>query len=265
MFHFIYKITNTINGKFYIGRHSTDNIDDGYMGSGTAIQRAIKKYGKKNFIKEILEYTNSFDDLVLLENQYITKDLILSEDCYNMSPGGLGGTITENWDDERRQRHSDVMSRVNNDEDKKLKTANTVSKLHKDLGKGYWSPEGYQNVVNSLLENNGGSCGWTDERRYQYSERMKITGQTAGKWERTEESRKNLSEARKGKGCGDRNAMKRAENKEKLSRAKRGRKKMISNDNMTTKYVKPEEFEKYIDQGYRFADKDFAPPAFFVA
>ena len=50
----IYQITNTINNKIYIGKHQTENIHDDYFGSGIALKRAIQKYGKSNFVKEIL-------------------------------------------------------------------------------------------------------------------------------------------------------------------------------------------------------------------
>ena len=45
---FIYKITNNINGKIYIGQHITDRLNDGYKGSGIVIEQAFKKYGKHN-------------------------------------------------------------------------------------------------------------------------------------------------------------------------------------------------------------------------
>jgi hypothetical protein len=44
-FHFIYKTTNLLNNKFYIGMHSTSNLKDGYLGSGTHLRYAIRKYG----------------------------------------------------------------------------------------------------------------------------------------------------------------------------------------------------------------------------
>ena len=56
---YIYKTTNIITHKFYIGMHRTDNMNDGYLGSGVILKRSLKKYGKENHIKEILSYNIS--------------------------------------------------------------------------------------------------------------------------------------------------------------------------------------------------------------
>ena len=49
---FIYKMTNLVNGKIYIGQHVTDNLKDGYRGSGIVLKNALKKYGRSNFAVE---------------------------------------------------------------------------------------------------------------------------------------------------------------------------------------------------------------------
>lgn len=65
----IYKTTNLINGKIYIGQDSKNK--NGYLGSGQNIKRAIKKYGKQNFKKEIIEKCNSIDELNNREKYWI--------------------------------------------------------------------------------------------------------------------------------------------------------------------------------------------------
>jgi len=91
MVYYSYIIINLINGKKYIGEHSTENLKDGYMGSGVLIRKAIKKYGKKNFKKEILNFFDSkqkaYDDQIKWINEYNT----LFPNGYNLSPtGGYG-------------------------------------------------------------------------------------------------------------------------------------------------------------------------------
>jgi len=87
LYYTIYKITNKINGKFYIGKHKTENIDDDYMGSGKLIKLAIEKYGIENFKKEILHIFETEAEM----NEAEARLVILGEDSYNLCPGGQGG------------------------------------------------------------------------------------------------------------------------------------------------------------------------------
>jgi hypothetical protein len=90
-YHFIYKTTNLINGKYYIGMHSTSNLDDGYLGSGNRIRRSVRKYGKDNFKLEILEFLSNREDLAKREKEIVNEDIIRDKLCMNLKIGGEGG------------------------------------------------------------------------------------------------------------------------------------------------------------------------------
>ena len=66
----IYKITNLINHKIYIGKDTTS--DPNYFGSGLLIKRAFVKYGKENFIKEVIDITGDYDELSKKEIYWLT-------------------------------------------------------------------------------------------------------------------------------------------------------------------------------------------------
>jgi hypothetical protein len=85
----VYKITNLINHKTYIGVHKTSTPNDSYMGSGLAIKAAIKKYSIENFRKEILLLTENKQQAYDLERE-LTADFHLKSN-YNMKLGGVGG------------------------------------------------------------------------------------------------------------------------------------------------------------------------------
>ena len=93
-FNYIYKITNITNNKIYIGKHSTDDLNDGYMGSGTLLRRAQKKYGIENFRKEYLAFCDKKDKLNWFEKFYIRKYGSTNADIgYNLTPGGDGFSV----------------------------------------------------------------------------------------------------------------------------------------------------------------------------
>lgn len=86
--HFVYKIVNKLNGKCYIGVHSTINVRDGYMGSGTLITRAIKKYGAENFTKEILFSFNTRAEALAKEAELVCNSFVCQDSTYNLVLGG---------------------------------------------------------------------------------------------------------------------------------------------------------------------------------
>ena len=91
MFYTIYKITNKLNGKIYIGKHQAKDLNDGYMGSGKHLKRAINKHGIENFTKEILFQFDNEDEMNAKEAELVTEEFCLREDTYNLCPGGNGG------------------------------------------------------------------------------------------------------------------------------------------------------------------------------
>jgi hypothetical protein len=91
MYYLIYKTTNIINGKIYIGAHKTNNIDDGYIGSGIKLNEDIIKYGKNSFKTEILEYLTNSEEMYQREKEIVNEDFIIRVDTYNMIVGGSGG------------------------------------------------------------------------------------------------------------------------------------------------------------------------------
>ena len=98
----IYQTTNLVNGKIYIGKHETTNIEDDYFGSGKLIRAAINKYGLENFVKTILFELQNEEEMNLLEKCVVTQEFCDREDTYNINVGGDGGwsyvNATYNYD-----------------------------------------------------------------------------------------------------------------------------------------------------------------------
>jgi hypothetical protein len=93
--HFIYQTTNLVNEHFYIGVHNTNNMNDGYLGSGDLIRAAIKKHGRDSFKRIILGEFDNPKDALDIEALIVNEDFIARKDTYNICLGGFGGTFAK--------------------------------------------------------------------------------------------------------------------------------------------------------------------------
>jgi len=115
MIHYLYCIENLINGKIYVGKHSTTDMNDGYMGSGKALLHAIKKYGVENFQKHVLITFQSSEDAFKFERQIVNEEFINDDNTYNIRVGGMGGFDWINRsgiDKFKHKRHSIETKRI---------------------------------------------------------------------------------------------------------------------------------------------------------
>jgi hypothetical protein len=87
-YYILYKTTNLINNKIYVGSHASNSLEDTYLGSGNSLKKDIKRYGKENFKKEILKVFETLEEVLKEEAKIVNKDFVNREDTYNVLQGG---------------------------------------------------------------------------------------------------------------------------------------------------------------------------------
>jgi uncharacterized ubiquitin-like protein YukD len=87
-YYIIYETKNIKNGKIYIGMHETDNLDDGYLGSGKRLKRAIRYHGKEFFERRVLHIFDNREDMINKEIELVNEEFVNRDDTYNLITGG---------------------------------------------------------------------------------------------------------------------------------------------------------------------------------
>jgi hypothetical protein len=136
MNYLIYKTTNLLNNKYYIGCHQTDNLNDGYLGSGKHLKYAIKKYGKNNFKFEIMYSLSSKEEMFELERNIVNEDLINNPLTYNLKIGGSGGNPgivgafkgKKHSDETKEKQRQSSLKQITTDEKRKKLSINNAMK-----------------------------------------------------------------------------------------------------------------------------------------
>lgn len=133
MYYLVYKITNIINGKIYIGVHTTSDINDSYMGSGKRLKYAQKKYGIENFEKEILHIFVNSDDMFEMEATLVNVAFVSRDDTYNI---GLGGKQPLDFINEHSHNNKGNHRKTGNYGFKLTSIDRTTKKYRNNLSKG---------------------------------------------------------------------------------------------------------------------------------
>jgi group I intron endonuclease len=188
-YNYLYKITNKLNGRYYIGvRRHYKKFDKNYYGSGTAIRNAIAKYGKENFEVQVLSYYPDYESVLKAEKE-ILENHLNDPLCYNLKPGGRGGAHFGNTN------------------------AKNMTYKHSEEAK------------KAIAESRRGK-----------------------KW--SSEMIQKMSDNRKGKAMGDKNAMASDDARKKVSLSKIGRKALFKGDIKKLVIPNSEEWNKLISEGF---------------
>ena len=158
----IYKITNINNGKFYVGMHKTENLDDGYFGSGKMIRSAIVKHGIENFTKEYIHIYETPEEMINSEKEIVNEDFVKRDDTYNINLGGEGSWLGSNQSLTPEQRRK--ISLLGN---------NAIMKLRNDP---VWVEKCRETIKNGIFlakEEGRFKSGWPNWKERHHKEETK--------------------------------------------------------------------------------------------
>lgn len=170
-YHFVYRTNCIKTGKYYLGMHSTNDLNDGYLGSGIRLKASIQKYGFDKHTREIFEWCANRELLEKREAEIITEERLNDPSCLNIAYGGQGGKIVE-FTHEHRRKISESL--VGNQRSKKKRTNETkkkISEARKGKSRPKFSDEWRQNISEAAKK-----------RFKSSSERDKISQKMREKW-----------------------------------------------------------------------------------
>lgn len=183
-YHFIYKTTNLITGRYYYGMHSTDVLNDGYMGSGKRLKYSLNKYGVENHSREILEFLPNRFELAKRESEIVNLNEISKKECMNLRTGGTGGLSGLSEDSIKNIRegaskfifkmreNNDFILKINSLSSSRMKQNHLNGKIKYDTFRGKKHSDetkkliGEKNSISQLGEKNSqyGKCWITKEQ-----------------------------------------------------------------------------------------------------
>jgi hypothetical protein len=202
-FNYVYITTNLVNGKQYVGDHSTVNLNDGYLGSGRpAFANAKKKHGKENFRKEILEFFDTKQEAYNAQEKWINEYNTLIPNGYNISPAG-GMQSGNGWSEKSREKMSLSCKGKEITEETKRKISDTKK---------------------GCIPWNKGNVGISEETKKKMSDASKGHSRLKG-FKHSEESKKNMSNSRKGQPAHNKGKKLSEETKRKISESQKLRHK----------------------------------------
>lgn len=181
-YHFIYKTINLLNEKYYYGMHSTNDLNDGYLGSGKRLRRSINKYGKENHKREIIEFLPDRKSLIEREKEIVNLNEIAKENCMNLIVGGKGGFISKDGVKKGRATTDNIMINKYGDNWRSIIFKNYYNNL---------SDDEFKIKIKKTIETN---------RKNGFNYKTMLNKKLS------EETKKKMSESSKGMGMGENNS-----------------------------------------------------------
>lgn len=127
-----YRTINRVNGHYYYGVRTLRRANDPYLGSGSRLKEAIRKYGKDSFIREDLIEFSTFTEALEWERVTITQEILQDSKCYNLKPGGAGGSLP--WTEEKKERLIEEGSYKKSEETKKKLSKAAIERFRTEPG-----------------------------------------------------------------------------------------------------------------------------------
>lgn len=187
VYYTVYETVNNVNGKKYIGVHKTNDPYDLYLGSGTILKDAIKKYGKDKFTKTIIHFSDSLQEMYSMEALLVTESVVNSDKYYNCKVGGTGGLDFINNNPIQKQKQVDASIKANlgvpNPSKARKGKDNGMHGVHRKGKDAYWYGRLHSDTTKKLISS---KC----KQAY-----LDGTRKPSGKYKRTDKHRETISNA----------------------------------------------------------------------